>query len=281
MLTKLEVYGMRQFAPTLPLDDDGAAGGDPLQILDIDGLEPVKAAITTSPYGAFDGEAFVGASVGKRNIVLTIGLNPNWHTQTTAELRSLLYNYFMPKLPVQLRFESSHYPKCQIEGIVEDVKPNIFAKDPQVQVSIICPSPDFIAVEAEVYTGLTSAGDIWEDIDYVGTVPAGFVLKATRAVGTPSENPIQVMITGEQAPQTFIARGLISDSYRWEMSSVPGQKYVRSVNISLGTVTNYLNDVASDAIWPMLYPSQNKLSVVTTVVAQNWELSYFPRFGGL
>ena len=87
--------GLRSLVPTLPLLEDGDAGSDPIQVIGIDGLGPVKAAITTAPFGAFDGEAYVGASVGKRNIVLTIGLHPDWAIQTIEELRQLLYNYFM------------------------------------------------------------------------------------------------------------------------------------------------------------------------------------------
>lgn len=281
MLTELEVLGLRSFAPTLPLLDGGTAGNDPIQVLEVNGLEPVKAAITTSPFGAFDGEAFIGASVGKRNIVLKIGLNPDWKVQTVEELRQLLYNYFMPKLFTRLRFHSTHLPTCQIDGYVEGVEPNIFSKDPQMQVSIICPKPDFVAVDASVVTGLTTNSAIYTDVDYIGSIPAGFILKVMRTTGTPGEDLIQVMLTGEYAPQAFPARGFLDSTNRWEMSSVPGEKYVRSVSITLGTIRNYLNSVASDAIWPLLYPSENKLSVLTTVPGQDWELSYFARFGGL
>jgi hypothetical protein len=277
----MEVLGLRSLAPTLPLDEDGVAGSDPIQVLDIQGLEPVKAAITTSLYGAFDGEAYVGANVGKRNIVLTIGLNPDWKIQTPEELRQLLYNYFMPKLLVELRFHSDIYPTVRIEGYVEDVKPNIFSKTPQMQVSIICPRPDFIAVAPSIFTGLTNDGSALTEIDYAGSVSTGILLKINQAVGSPGEATIQVNLTGEGAPQTFLAKGNITPDVRWEMSSIMGAKYVRSVTLATAAITNYLNDVAVDAVWPRLYPGVNNLAVLTAVVGQNWELSYYTRFGGL
>jgi hypothetical protein len=281
VLTKLEVFGLRSLVPTLPLIEDDAAGNDPVQVLGIEGLGPVKAAITTTPFGAFDGEAFVGASVGKRNIVLTMGLHPDWAVQTIEELRQLLYNYFMPKLLVKLRFHSTGIPTTEIQGYVESVEPNIFVKTPTMVVSIICPSPDFVATELTTFTGITNDGTEFSDIEYIGSVPAGINLEINQSVGTPGEDTIQINLLGEYAPQMFLARGNITPDIRWEMNSVPGQKYVRSVSLSLATITNYLNDISFDAVWPTLYPGLNQLSVLTPVVGQNWELTYFSRFGGL
>jgi hypothetical protein len=281
VLTKLEVLGLRSLVPTLPLAEDGDAGSDPIQVLGINGLGPVKANITTAPYGAFDGEALSGMSVPKRNIVLTIGLHPDWSVQTIEELRQLLYNYFMPKLLVQLRFHSTNFPVVKIDGYVESMEPNIFVKSPTIEVSIICPAPDFIAVDAATITGITNDGSDTTDIEYIGSVSTGVILKITKAVGTPGEDGIQINLSGEYAPLTFLARGNLTDDIYWEMSTTPGGKYVRSVSQSLGTITNYLNDISYDASWPMLYPGLNRLSVITPVVGQNWELSYFTRFGGL
>jgi len=281
VLTKLEVFGLRSLVPTLPLLEDGDAGSDPIQVIGIDGLGPVKAAITTAPFGAFDGEAYVGASVGKRNIVLTIGLHPDWAIQTIEELRQLLYNYFMPKLLVQLRFSSTGFPTVKIEGYVESVEPNIFVKSPTMVVSIICPSPDFVAMDPTVWTGITSDGTDWDTIDYIGSVPTGINLKISQTVGSPGEDSIQVSLTGQYAPQIFATRGNIVPDIRWEMNSVPGQKYIRSVSLLSGAVQNFLNDLAPDASWPTLYPGENKLSVITPLTGQNWELSYYSRFGGL
>lgn len=281
MLTKLEVFGLRSLVPTLPLAEDGTSGTDPIQVLDVKGLEPVKAGITTSPYGAYDGESFGGSSVGKRNIVLTLGLNPDWHIQTMGELRQLLYNYFMPKLNVRLRFTSTYFPVCQIDGIVESMDPNIFSKDPQVNVSIICPDPYFVAVEEESITGLTSDGTEFTTVEYQGSVPTGFNLEVNQASGAPGNNTIQLILQGEYSPQVFVAKGLLTATDRFEMSSIVGKKYVRSVSLTTGLVTNELNNIAVDAEWPELYPTVNRVAVFTPVPDQNWELSYFARFGGL
>lgn len=281
MLTKVEIFGLRSLAPTLPLVEGGAAGNDPIQLLDVVGLEPVKAEITTSPYGAYDGDALVGSSVGKRNIVMKFGLSPDWHTQTVGELRQLLYNYFMPKLNTRLRFTSSYLPVCQIDGIVESIEPNIFAQDPQVAVSIICPSPYFVAMSEETVTGLTSDGTQFTTIQYPGSVPTGFNLKVTRAIGTPGKDIIQLILQTEYTPVVFRAKGLLTPTDRFEMSTVPGRKYTQSVSITTGVITNELNSVAIDEPWPQLFPTENRLAIFTPVPNQDWELSYLARFGGL
>ncbi len=82
----------------------GGLNTDALQIRNIEGLGPVKASVNTSPFGSVDGESYTGSNVGKRNIVMTLGLNPNWRDQSMASLRQLLYAYFMPKQFVKLRF---------------------------------------------------------------------------------------------------------------------------------------------------------------------------------
>ena len=72
MLTEVKAYSSWRSAPTLPLSDSGRAETDLIQIRNIDGLDPVKASVNTSPFGSVDGASYVGSSVESRNIVLTI-----------------------------------------------------------------------------------------------------------------------------------------------------------------------------------------------------------------
>ena len=63
MLTEVKAYSSWRSAPTLPLDDNGRAETDLIQIRNIDGLDPVKASVNTSPYGSIDGASYAGSSV--------------------------------------------------------------------------------------------------------------------------------------------------------------------------------------------------------------------------
>ena len=51
MLTEVKAYSSWQSAPTLLLSDTGRAETDLVQIRNIDGLDPVKASVNTSPLG--------------------------------------------------------------------------------------------------------------------------------------------------------------------------------------------------------------------------------------
>src|SRR5690349_11534227 len=134
LLTQIKAYSDLPDAPTLPLSVDGDAETDFLQIRNVDGLDPVKASVGTSPYGSVDGESYAGSSVPSRNIVLTIGGNPDWATWTHASLRRRLYPYFMPKRISRLDFYSDDMDPVTISGVVEGFSFNQFSKDPEMQI---------------------------------------------------------------------------------------------------------------------------------------------------
>jgi hypothetical protein len=69
----------------------------------------------------------------------------------------------------------------------------------------------------------------------------------------------------------------------FEMSSVPMRKYVQNVNIGTGIITNLLSKVhiQEGSAWPSLQPGDNEFTVITDQGEQDWELTFYERFGGL
>jgi hypothetical protein len=65
------------------------------------------------------------------------------------------------------------------------------------------------------------------------------------------------------------------------MNSLPGAKYVQNVGIGSGLITNLLAKVAGGSTWPTLQPGVNDFSVITDAGVQDWQLTYFARYGGL
>lgn len=280
MLTEVKAYSSWQSAPTLPLSDNGRAETDLIQIRNIEGLDPVKASVNTSPFGSVDGEAYIGSSVLSRNIVLTVHPNPDWDAWSYEGLRRLIYSYFMPKRSVRLVFYSDDIIPVEITGIVEDVAANAFSKDPEFLISIICPDPYFIALNATVILGeaVRPGGDVI-DIDYGGNVETGVYVKATYESGSvPTSIGIQI---GDPAISYFDVVAGVSATKYFEMNSLPMQKFVRNVNTNTGVIANLLSAVKEGSSWPTLQPGENAFSIITNVGVQNWELSYFERFGGL
>jgi hypothetical protein len=283
VITKVEVYSEQPSAPELPLGGP-LPNDDPVQIRDIQGLGPVKAEISMSETATSDGALYRTSSISKRNIVLTLGLNADWEDQTPGSLRQLLYAYLMPKSWCKLRFFSSELPTVDIEGYVESFEPNIFSQDPEVQVSVLCPKPDFVDVDVTLLEGAVDNGDLEHEFNYIGTVATGFELRidATGLV-TDYTGEFTIVNTGFEA-QTFQIDPVTVDVVEsFKLNTVRSSKRAENVVVLDGTTTNLLAYVTSDSVWPQLTPGANVLTVASEEDGEGlaWTMGYFNRFGGL
>jgi hypothetical protein len=279
VITKVEVFGVHR-APTLSLGGF-MPSDDPVHIRNIEGLGPVKAEIATTPSGTSRGETFQGSSTGKRNIVLTLGLNPDWSTQTMSSLRQMLYAYFMTEQWVKLRFYSDELPVTDIEGHVEDFAPNLFSQDPEYQISIINEKPDFVEIDATIFKGTVDDGTDWLDVDYVGSVSSGLEIRVDRSVAVPDySGPVTISVENFKGVQAIVLDAVTIDTLKsYKMSSIPGQKRVQSEALVDGAIINLLKGMSGE--WPLLQPGDNLVNVKADTPGQTWTLAYFNRFGGL
>jgi hypothetical protein len=271
LLTEIDVVGVPH-RPSLVLPIVNAED-ELIQVKNVDGIEPVKASVSTSPYGVVSGEAITGTSVGTRNIVLTLGLNPDWDTQTYEELRKELYKYFMPQQKITLYFESTHLPRCMIDGVVESMAPNIFSKDPEAQISIICGRPEFIATDVSNITGHVNDSRI--EFEYEGSAKTGMTVvitpSATRGAYTGS-------LTIHIEDLLIILDDVtIDNTHGLELKSVPGSKHVKDPISG----ANLLGRVRDGYSWPYIAPGINSFIITADLPGQNWAMSYIAMFGGL
>lgn len=282
MLKKLEVFSSNPSAPELPLGGF-MPNDDPVQIRNIDGLGPVKAELASTAFASGRGELFQGSSIGKRNIVLNLGLNPNWADQTMATLRQRLYRYFMPEDWTKLRFFSDHLPTVDIEGVVESFEPNMFSQDPEIQVSILCHKPDFIDIDATLHEGIVDDGTAELEFTYTGTVNTGFEMRIDAAVANPSyTGDFDITLKAPETPQTFEIQGVLVDGTKYfKLSTVRNAKRAQSIAKADGAVTNLMSKITSASVWPEIRPGDNILSVGALETGQTWTMAYFNRFGGL
>lgn len=129
----------------------------PYLVKSVDGLGPVKAEISTSSYGSQNGGLVQATRLGMRNIVMKLGYAPNYlGDQTIENLRRDLYSYFPPKGEVILRVLNDAHQSVDIKGVVESNDPVIFAKDPEVQITIVCVEPLFTALLPVIYNGFNN-----------------------------------------------------------------------------------------------------------------------------
>lgn len=285
MITNLEVYSSLSTAPDLPLAVGGTGADDPIQIRDLQGLGPVKATVSTKPYGDMDGEFYTGTSVGKRNIVLVLGFNPDYVEHTVSSLRQKIYGYFMPKQPVRLRLFSDDLPAVEIQGYTESCDPTVFAQDPEMSISVICPAPDFIAVSQSQVAGVAKPGSDWVDFTLVGNVPTplDLLVSADDADVTTYDG----LVTFEHktlygAVEPFAVNGSIDASTDLHLNSALGGKKVENL-FDGGEKANLLNTMSNDSVWPKLMPGTNSVRVLLDAGAadKEWTLTYFERFEGL
>lgn len=131
------------------------SGNTNYHIIGISGLSPVNATINSSRISGGDGAMFNSASVGTRNIVLTI--LPN---HPVAENRQALYKVFGVKSKITLKY-STENRNVQIDGYVESVQADLFAKRQQVQVSVLCMQPFFKSAQ-EIIDELSSVNGMFE-----------------------------------------------------------------------------------------------------------------------
>ena len=286
MLTQVEVVSAFNALLELPLSAD-LIRDNPFQIKDISGIGPVKANINTTPFASSKGEYFSGSSSTKRNIVLTVGCNPNWEDLSMSNLRTdVLYQYFMPEQEIFLRFISTHMPNVIIHGYVESCEVNPFSKDPELQVSVICPQPDFVASLATLVTGATSDGTFANltEIEYEGNVPTGFDLSITSSVALAAyTGPFLVKnilnILGTQETLEIQPSTLVDSTHTLEIGTVDGNKYVRK--LVSGSYTSILSMLTAASVWPKLRNGDNRFGVQTSVSGLTWQMYYFARYGGI
>ena len=278
MLTSMEIDSSLPGAPALSLGGF-APNLESIQIRDIQGLGPSKAVISSTPQALARGDYFQGSSTSPRNIVLTLGLNANWLTETMSSLRHALYGYFIPESFNTYRFSSDDMEDVYIDGIVESFEPNIFSQDPEMQISIICSAPDFIALNDTVINGSTSPDSV--EIDYIGTTSAGFVLTIDGHGGYSGDIDIRNDI-GPNHQDFYINSVVLNATHFLELDTIHGERHV--IRRSPTDPDNdLLIQTNAGSAWPEFRPGPNtfKVNLVDGDPGQDWTLTYNNRYGGL
>lgn len=273
MLTKVDAYNTRGEMLSLPLQD--ISGG--FIIEDIDGLDPVKATIVSSQFATIDGEEFQSASREKRNILMKLGIEPDYMVTDVRSLRSHLYRFFMPKSQITLKFFNDDVHFVDIDGRVESCDATPFTKEPQMDISILCFKPDFVAPVSTVVPGNTVATSAEMGVTYQGSVETGFVFQL-NVNRTMSGFTLYVRPPGGtfQAME-FVASLVAGDTV--EISTVSRSKYARLTRG--GVQSSLLYAVSPTAAWPQFFPGDNAVRVQAEGAAVPYTITYTAKYGGL
>lgn len=273
MITLIEVRTLQGTLLSLPLDDSLTGPS----VEDIGGLGPVKATIVSSGFATMDGTEYQSAHREERNITMKLGLNPDYFLGSVHEARSSIYDFFMPKSLVYLRFYDSTGLTVDIQGRVETCEPSIFSDDPAIDISVICFNPDFVDVNTVELSGSTVTDTTDTIVDYKGTVETGFLftLNADRALSgftiynRPPDNALRTL--------NFEADLAAGDVL--EISTLAGAKSIMVTRS--GVRSSLLYGMPAQSDWIELFRGSNALRVHAEGNPVPYTITYTPRYGGL
>ena len=271
------------FYPDLTIPVVDPSPDQPLFIHNITGLEPPPATVNSRGYGSLNGEFYVGSHIGKRNIVFTFGLNETSGYASVSNARSIMSGYMMVQGQVLLRFISNDRAPVDIEGYVETWTPNRFSQDPEIQVSIICPIPNFTAIEGKEFTGLASNNPDDTVVPYHGTLTSGIELEMELpGSGLLGDVYIEIGIFHGSYRQFVIEDvvAYVGDSFI--MGSQPNNKYVKQLQAE-GPPVNLFSYVTNLAYWPYLQPADNLVRVRTPGSTDElaWTLRFVEQYASI
>lgn len=273
MLTLVEVNTSQGGLLSFPLADTSLG----FVIQNIEGLDPVKATVVSSPFAQQDGAQYQSSRRETRNITMTIGLDPDYVTTTIRDLRTSLYSVFMPKTSVDLRFLMDDGLDVHISGLVESCETAMFSADPAVDISILCFDPDFIDPDDVVLSGSSTAGSTATTVNYAGSVDTGFLFTLSVNRTLTDFSIYQQSSDGTQQQLDFHASLITGDTLK--ISTIKGNKYVTLTRA--GVDSSLLYAISPQSSWLGFVPGTNSIRVYSEGAAIPYTIDYITRYGGL
>ena len=282
LLSQLFVQNAQGQVLSLPLEDNSNG----FSVKEIKGLDPVKATLVSSSFANLDGAQYHSSRREPRNIIVSLGFDPDWTKQDVEGLRRQLYSFLMPKLNAQFTFRMfdkfaddflDSQLDLEISGYVESFDAPLFAKDPGADLSVMCFDPDFIDPRTVEVDGMTVSSLVETKVTYTGTVDTGviFTLMPDRdldAFTIYHRPPDQTLWTIDfQYP--LVAGDILT------ISSVPGNKYV--VLNHAGVETPVLYALQPTSAWHALSQGDNYIRVYAPGDPVPYKFTYTNRYGGL
>lgn len=276
-----------------------------LNITNIEGLGPPKASINSNEIATMDGGIFSSARMQQRNIVFTIKF---MFDPLIEDARLRAYKYFPIKKLITLEFEMD-YRHAFCTGYVESNQPDIFSKEEQTQISIICPDPYFYEFTQEEFAfagvhplfefpfsnesltdRLLEFGDIRDDnravLNYKGDVDTGIFITCHVMSGTAENLTIWNVDTRENMAidtnKIMRLTGIqFSQGDDIEINTKIGEKSIRLLHD--GKYYNIISCINKDANWFQITNGSNTFTFVANYGENNLKLtfSYRNAYGGI
>lgn len=242
----------------------------------VEGLDPVKAELVYTNFGMIDGAQFQSARREPRNIVMNLGIAPDYLMQSVASLRRSVYSIMAPKSKVQMKFVTDDPDPYRIDGYVESLASPIFAQNPELTVSVVCPNPDFVSDTPVVVNDHTVSGTTAVEVTYTGDIPAGFnfsmtLQEASTAFDIYVNNP-------NGASNRMRIRYAFQVGDVLQLTTIPGRKGIWVTRA--GAKFSILQGLSPESPWPRFTPGVNTFRVQKTGTRRHYSFSFYPRVSG-
>lgn len=273
MLNLVEIRNSQGDLLSFPLEDISEG----FVLKEIEGLDPVKAILVSSSFANMDGEQYHSSRREPRNLIFKIGLEPDYVLDSVRDLRKRLYEFFMPKSEVELRFYMTDGPTVNITTRVESFQCPLFVSEPEASITVLGYDSDFIELNPIVVNDVTTSGVDEILTPYAGTVEAGltFILNLDRSLsGFDIHHRAPDGVT-----RTLSFAASLLDEDVVTITTLPGMK--GAVLTRDDVDTSILYAVSPQSNWIELQPGDNYIRVFASGDPIPFELHYSNRYGGL
>lgn len=198
---------------------------------------------------------YQGRQPHDREIVIRVGLNPNYAVgQTAATMRNTLYGLLTPGGTDSIKVQLMNGPQVVVQtvGYVSKIEIVPFSKDPEVQITIECTTP-YLLAPAATTLGLTDLGtpDASFAVTYPGTVNTGLYVEVIFNTDL-SASSWALFSGGNSTKPKMQINYDFKDGDKLMIDTREGQ---RSIKRTRGVSTiNLLYALSTDSVWAELHP---------------------------
>lgn len=220
--------------------------------------------------------------LGKRDIVIKIGLNPDYSLgQTYPGLRDDLYKVISSSRTglIEIQFKNGATVKAAISGFVTKFETLTFTKTPEIQMTVSCNDSMLRAVEGINVDIEDLDADEFVVTDTESTAPHGFSFGVifTDTVDTftvqdvePANWMFEVGLTGSPLEE-FV------DGDELHFSSEANSRYLYIVRDL--EITHLIDRIFPTSVWPILFPGTNNFKFSGSLNLDY--ITYFPTYWGV
>jgi hypothetical protein len=252
-------------------DVDGPNHRNSFVLKAVDGLDADQIIPKFYGQGLESGANFTQLNLEPREVVMRIGLRPQWRKGETPEsLRAILQRAIASnrKGTVQLRIYNDEVVAGVLEGFITKFNAPVSAKDSDVYMTVKCELP--LIRSMDVTSLIVAEVDLGDTVivnDPVSTAPHGMYMKYTFTGGASS---FVMTEPGGSPDWSFEINYAFLAGDELYISSDENNKYLYRVRAA---VTLHLADVlALGSNWPLLFPQENQFVVEddTVLTLDEW-----------